>query len=95
MNPYEDAIRIISKTLEDFDDDNKIPCFGFGDATTKENYVFSLFPDNRSANGVEELVDRYKELVASKFFRRFLDRMQTKLVVVKAIGNPGEFVKQV
>lgn len=30
-NPYEKAISIIGKTLAPFDDDNLIPCFGFGD----------------------------------------------------------------
>lgn len=30
-NPYEKAITIIGKTLAPFDDDNLIPCFGFGD----------------------------------------------------------------
>ena len=31
MNPYEHAMTIIANTLSEFDEDNKIPCFGFGD----------------------------------------------------------------
>ncbi|KAJ6899981.1 hypothetical protein NC652_026200 [Populus alba x Populus x berolinensis] len=30
-NPYEKAISIIGKTMAPFDEDNLIPCFGFGD----------------------------------------------------------------
>ncbi|XP_022734072.1 E3 ubiquitin-protein ligase RGLG4-like isoform X2 [Durio zibethinus] len=34
QNPYEKAISIIGKTLAPFDEDNLIPCFGFGDGPT-------------------------------------------------------------
>ncbi|KAF3974813.1 hypothetical protein CMV_001887 [Castanea mollissima] len=34
LNPYEQAISIIGKTLSAFDEDNLIPCFGFGDGPT-------------------------------------------------------------
>ncbi|MCH87358.1 E3 ubiquitin-protein ligase RGLG2 [Trifolium medium] len=35
-NPYEQAISIIGKTLAPFDEDNLIPCFGFGDSSTHD-----------------------------------------------------------
>uniref|UniRef100_A0A0E0LDE6 RING-type domain-containing protein n=1 Tax=Oryza punctata TaxID=4537 RepID=A0A0E0LDE6_ORYPU len=49
-NPYEQAISIIGRTLSAFDEDNLIPCFGFGD-------------ENRPCNGFEEALERYREIV--------------------------------
>ncbi|KAK9673167.1 hypothetical protein RND81_12G150600 [Saponaria officinalis] len=62
-NPYEKAISIIGRTLSPFDDDNLIPCFGFGDVTTRDKYVFSFYPDHRPCNGFEEVLARYKEII--------------------------------
>ncbi|CAI9093054.1 OLC1v1028460C1 [Oldenlandia corymbosa var. corymbosa] len=63
QNPYEQAISIIGKSLSSFDEDNLIPCFGFGDASTRDQDVFSFYPDSRVCNGFEEVVRRYRELV--------------------------------
>lgn len=62
-NPYEQAISIIGRTLSPFDEDNMIPCFGFGDVSTHDQSVFSFFPDNRPCEGFEEALTRYKEIV--------------------------------
>lgn len=63
MNPYEQAISIIGRTLSAFDEDNLIPCFGFGDTTTHDQKVFSFYPDDQLCNGFEEVLSRYREIV--------------------------------
>ncbi|CAI0456434.1 unnamed protein product [Linum tenue] len=65
LNPYEQAISIIGKTLAAFDEDNLIPCYGFGDATTHDQDVFSFYPDERFCNGFEEVLSRYREIAPS------------------------------
>ena len=62
-NPYLNAVSLIARTLEDFDDDHLIPCYGFGDMTTTASSVFSFYPGNQPANGLQALVHRYRELV--------------------------------
>lgn len=62
-NPYETAISIIGKTLAPFDEDNLIPCFGFGDATTHDYNVFSFHPDNSPCHGFEEVLACYRKIV--------------------------------
>ncbi|KAJ4892587.1 E3 ubiquitin-protein ligase RGLG1 [Raphanus sativus] len=62
-NPYEQAITIIGRTLASFDEDNLIPCFGFGDASTHDQDVFSFYPEGISSNGFEQVLARYREIV--------------------------------
>ncbi|KAJ1268992.1 hypothetical protein BS78_07G175900 [Paspalum vaginatum] len=62
-NPYEQAISIIGRTLARFDEDNLIPCFGFGDTTTHDQSVFSFYHDNQPCDGFEQALARYRELV--------------------------------
>ena len=35
LNPYQEVMKILTNTLEDFDDDHLIPSYGFGDEVTK------------------------------------------------------------
>ncbi|KAL3721416.1 hypothetical protein ACJRO7_033847 [Eucalyptus globulus] len=62
-NPYEQAISIIGRTLSPLDEDEEIPCFGFGDASTHDQSVFSFYSDHRSCRGFEEVLARYREIV--------------------------------
>ncbi|KAL8228024.1 hypothetical protein R6Q57_015608 [Mikania cordata] len=64
-NPYEKAISIIGETLAPFDDDNLIPCFGFGDATTHDQDVFSFHDDGSPCHGFEEVLTCYKKIVTN------------------------------
>ncbi|XP_006391217.2 E3 ubiquitin-protein ligase RGLG5 isoform X2 [Eutrema salsugineum] len=62
-NPYQQAISIIGKTLSVFDEDNLIPCYGFGDATTHDQDVFSFNPNDKFCNGFEEVLMCYRDIV--------------------------------
>ncbi|CAN7129738.1 unnamed protein product [Brassica rapa subsp. narinosa] len=62
-NPYQQAISIIGKTLSVFDEDNLIPCYGFGDATTHDQDVFSFNANDTFCNGFEEVLMCYREIV--------------------------------
>lgn len=61
-NPYQEVISIISRTLEDFDDDRLIPAFGFGDSSTGDTKCFPFHKDGRPSHGVDEVLSRYKEV---------------------------------
>jgi len=61
-NPYVQAITIIGRTLEAFDDDNLIPVYGFGDLTTYDSRVFSFLPGDQSLHHMASVLTRYNEL---------------------------------
>jgi len=65
LNPYQQVISIIGKTLSVFDDDNLIPAYGFGDSTTTDKAIFSFNPESRPCQGFEEVLSRYTTLVSS------------------------------
>jgi len=61
MNPYQTVIHVIGRTLQAFDDDQKIPVFGFGDALTKDKDVFPFYP-NKPAFGLQDVLNRYTHI---------------------------------
>lgn len=62
LNPYQSAMRIIATALAPFDDDQLIPAYGFGDATTSDQRVFSFY-DHGPCNGLGDLLERYADIV--------------------------------
>lgn len=62
MNPYQQVIDVAARTLEPFDDDHLIPCYGFGDMTTTDKGVFPFFPNEAPCNGVAGVLQRYNEV---------------------------------
>jgi E3 ubiquitin-protein ligase RGLG len=62
MNPYQQVIDIVGRTLQEFDDDGFIPAYGFGDITTTDKQVFPFFPDGRPCQGFQEVLERYSTI---------------------------------
>eukprot|EP00210_Caulerpa_lentillifera_P001961 g1882.t1 len=61
-NFYEQALYVIAKTLERFDDDKLIPTYGFGDITTHAYGIFPFYPKDVPANGLESALMRYRQI---------------------------------
>jgi E3 ubiquitin-protein ligase RGLG len=65
LNLYEQTMAILGRTLQSFDDDGLVPCYGFGDSTTNDDSVFSFFPGDRPASSFGEALSRYRTLVST------------------------------
>ena len=61
-NPYERVIAVLGRTLEDFDDDRKIPAFGFGDASTRDKGIFTM-NDSGPCHGFRGVLESYRGTV--------------------------------
>ncbi|KAK3610107.1 hypothetical protein CHS0354_032203 [Potamilus streckersoni] len=61
MNPYQQAIYILGETLEELDDDGKIPAFGFGDSKTRDKSIFPLKSEGM-CEGFNEVLDIYTQI---------------------------------
>lgn len=61
-NPYHQALTIVSKALWDFDDDHMIPAYGFGDAHTGGQAIFSFQEGDRPCKGLTGCLQRYQEI---------------------------------
>eukprot|EP00753_Platysulcus_tardus_P006579 PLAT14317.1.p1 GENE.PLAT14317.1~~PLAT14317.1.p1 ORF type:complete len:402 (+),score=155.87 PLAT14317.1:113-1207(+) len=63
--PYEQAIDVLGRTLEAFDEDHLIPAYGFGDSRTSDTALFSFLPGDRPCHTFAEVLARYRELSTS------------------------------
>ncbi|TVU05369.1 hypothetical protein EJB05_48528 [Eragrostis curvula] len=89
-NPYEQAMSIVGRTLARFDEDNLIPCFGFGDVTTNDKKVFSFYSDNEPCEGFEQALDRYREIVPQLHLSgptSFAPIIETAIEIVDSSGG--------
>jgi E3 ubiquitin-protein ligase RGLG len=55
VNPYQKVMAVLGQTLAPFDDDNKIPAYGFGDSKTRDHDVFPFLEDEKPCNGFQEV----------------------------------------
>jgi len=63
-NPYQQVLKVIGETLSVFDEDGMIPCFGFGDAATRDQNVFPFNTSGEDCNGLSEVLERYKQVTS-------------------------------
>lgn len=63
INPYQQAMSILAKTLETFDEDNLIPAYMFGAAGAGDHSVVSLLPGERPCVGIEQVLEAYSQVI--------------------------------
>ena len=61
-NPYQHVIEVLGSTLSEFDDDNLIPAYGFGDSSTGDRGCFPFNKDGSPCYGFEQVLERYSSI---------------------------------
>ncbi len=61
-NPYREAVRVIGRSLEVFDDDKLIPTYGFGTAEAGADKLVSFMPGDQPCHTFQQVEQRYLQL---------------------------------
>eukprot|EP01023_Acetabularia_acetabulum_P062206 TRINITY_DN7633_c0_g1_i1.p1 TRINITY_DN7633_c0_g1~~TRINITY_DN7633_c0_g1_i1.p1 ORF type:complete len:310 (-),score=35.82 TRINITY_DN7633_c0_g1_i1:103-1032(-) len=61
-NIYEEVITLLGKTLSGFNEDGKLPVYGFGDKKTEDKAVFPFVKDDEQLSGYDAVVQRYRQV---------------------------------
>lgn len=79
----QQVIRIICQTLKNFDEDNLIPVFGFGDIFTQGREVFPFIRD-RPCQTLDEVNSLQKDMCESAVvcFCYFIAMLMTKYIIL-------------
>jgi len=62
INPYQKTLSVIATVLADFDDDNLIPAYGFGDTRTSNKGVFSFQKNDEPCKGLDGVLQSYNAI---------------------------------
>lgn len=70
LNPYQEVITILGKTLASFDEDGEFLCYGFGDSKTKDRAVCNLLKytddrrkDDARCRSLDEVLTNYNSAI--------------------------------
>lgn len=64
-NPYQQVITIVCRTLAAFDDDRIIPSYGFGDAQSRSQGLFSFLPNEQPVHEFPNILAAYNDIARS------------------------------
>ncbi|ESN93558.1 hypothetical protein HELRODRAFT_151316, partial [Helobdella robusta] len=67
-NPYQKVIWVLGQTLAPFDEDGRIPSFGFADYETRNKTIFSLTKSGLPCQGFSEVLDCYNQVVEFVYY---------------------------
>ena len=61
INPYQEALLVIEKTLPD-NSSKSLSCYGFGCATTRDQSVFNFATDDNPCRSIKDIMRSYRQI---------------------------------